>query len=81
LSVQFKRRNSEKTKWEEAKAVAALLEAADSWDGRPTIHPSALAAEVETVRMTIADAIAVFDGAIPRTSPMDFAPLVDHRKL
>ena len=40
LGGQFKRRNSKRTKWEDAKAVAAVLETADSWSGKPVIHAS-----------------------------------------
>ena len=61
LDGQFKRRNSNHTKWEEAKAVAAVLEKAESWDGRPVTHASPPSSpEVETSRVKIADAVAVF---------------------
>jgi integrase len=60
LGGQFKRRNSNHTKWEEAKAVAAVLETADSWDGKPVIHVSAAPPEPQTSRVKIADAVAVF---------------------
>ena len=54
LAGQFKRRNSNHTKWEEAKAIAAGLETADSWDGRPVIHASPLSSlEVEPSRVRI----------------------------
>jgi integrase len=61
LARQFKRRNSNHTKWEEAKAVAAVLETADCWDGKPVIRLSPPSSpEVETSRVKIADAVAVF---------------------
>jgi len=59
LNRQFKRRNSEQTKWEDAKAVAAALEAADSWDGKPVI-PSVPIAEPQPGRIKIVEAVTVF---------------------
>lgn len=60
LNGQFKRRNSEQPKWEDAKAVAAVLETADSWDGKPVIHPSVPAPEAQRTRIKIAEAVTVF---------------------
>jgi hypothetical protein len=60
LGGQFKRRNSNHTKWEEAKAVAAVLETANSWAGRPMIHPCEPPPDVETSRIRIVDALAIF---------------------
>jgi hypothetical protein len=50
LNRQFKRRNSEQTKWEDAKVAAAALEAADSWDGKPVIQPCVPIAEPQPGR-------------------------------
>jgi len=61
LDRQFKRRNTEQFRWEEAKAVAASFEVAGNWEGKVAPPPSAGAApEPARGRVTIADAAAVF---------------------
>lgn len=64
LGGKFKRRNTERTAWTDAKAVVAGWEAARSWDGVPEFvppEPTASPAPPEaTARVTISDAIAAF---------------------
>jgi hypothetical protein len=60
LKARFKRQNSHQTKWEDAKAFAAILEAADSWDGKkPVIVPTTAAPVADAGRMRISYAQAV----------------------
>jgi integrase len=56
---QINRRQTGKSDWEEAKALAAAWEAADSWDGKAEPAPAPVAATVPG-RITIADAVRVF---------------------
>ncbi|MGA7410670.1 MAG: site-specific integrase [Bryobacteraceae bacterium] len=61
LGGRFRRRNSEQTKWEDAKVVAAALEVVNSWDGKPIVVPAVAAPEEsQPRRVTIVDACAVF---------------------
>jgi integrase len=59
LGGQFNRRQTGKTDWDEAKAVAAQWEAAGSWDGKPKPKPEPAPAPASR-RITIDDAIKVF---------------------
>src|SRR5579862_9833819 len=65
LGGQFRRKNTERTEWAEAKALAAAWELAQSWDG-PAPASAALPAppdtapEAKTGRITIADAVKAF---------------------
>ncbi len=63
LNGQFKRKNTERASWSDAKAIAAEWEKTGSWDGTPTSPPPPQPATVEkpvATRMTLADAIKVF---------------------
>jgi integrase len=64
LGGKFKRRNTERTAWIEAKSVVEGWEAARSWDGfsNPTQTPSPPVQEVTShpSRIAISDAIAAF---------------------
>lgn len=61
LNRQFKRRNTEQFRWEEAKTVAASLELAGNWDGKRVVPAPGVATPDPTrSRVTIADAAAVF---------------------
>jgi integrase len=59
LGGKFNRRQTGKSDWEEAKALAAAWETADSWDGRGEPTPAPVTAPVPG-RITIADAVRVF---------------------
>jgi len=64
LNRKFKRQNTERTCWEEAKILARMWEDADSWDGRrkgqqavptvPDVQPASCS------RIAITDAVAAF---------------------
>jgi site-specific recombinase XerD len=60
LTGNFKRKNTEHTQWEEAKAVALVWETSGSWDGKPVVQAMSSAPNPEPVRIKIADASAVF---------------------
>ena len=60
LSGQFKRRNTEQFRWEEARAVAAALELSGCWDANLVAPPPAIPAPEQCGRVTLADAAAVF---------------------
>ncbi len=60
LSGRFNRRQTGKTDWDEAKAVAAQWEAAGSWDGKPKPQPEPPAPAPASRRITLDDAIKVF---------------------
>src|ERR1700720_2649147 len=53
LARRFKRRDTGRTTWEEARAVAALWEKAGSWDEDVPATPLAPAAEPGAKRITI----------------------------
>jgi len=59
LGGKFNRRQTGKSDWEEAKALAAAWEAADSWDGKAEPPPPPVTAAVPG-RITLADAVRVF---------------------
>ena len=59
LGGKFNRKHTGKTDWNEAKAVVAVWENADSWDGKA--HPASAAVPPAVPgRITIADAVKVF---------------------
>jgi integrase len=64
LGGKFNRRHTGKADWDEAKAVAAVWEQADSWDGKaqpePAAPPPNPAADALPRHITIADAAKVF---------------------
>jgi hypothetical protein len=63
MAGSFKRKNTERFKWDDAKSVAAAWEAAARWDGNFKLPPSFVAtvpALPAAGRMAIADASAVF---------------------
>lgn len=61
LGGKFKRKQTGKSDWEQAKALAAAWEDADSWDGKPAVQPAPEPPEEpQPKRITIADAIKVF---------------------
>ncbi len=61
LNGKFNRRQTGKAEWDEAKALAALLEKANSWDDQSNIEPPLPpTAEATPTRITIARAIALF---------------------
>jgi len=62
LGGQFSRKQTGKANWEEAKAVAAVWESAQSWDGRTKIEDSAAPAPelAAPERLTIERAIQAF---------------------
>jgi integrase len=63
LAGSFKRKNTERFKWDEAKSVASAWEAAGWWDGKFKLTPSVAAAAPALPapgRMAIGDACAVF---------------------
>jgi len=59
LGRKFNRKQTGKSDWQEAKALAAAWEAADSWDGKAEPPTAPVAAPVRA-RITIADAVRVF---------------------
>ncbi|WP_321476606.1 tyrosine-type recombinase/integrase [uncultured Paludibaculum sp.] len=64
LNGQFKRKNTERTTWDEAKPVVRGWEGVGSWDGpsNPMAQerPTPEAASLDSGRVTIADAMAAF---------------------
>src|ERR1039457_3555197 len=56
----FKRKNTERTVWDEAKAVAAAWEGSDSWNGNPVPPSVPIAPAAAPGRITIAGATNVF---------------------
>jgi integrase len=60
LDGRFSRRQTGKSDWEEAKAVAAEWESAGSWEGRAKPKPEAPAAAPVSSRITINEAIKIF---------------------
>src|ERR1700744_3360972 len=58
LGGKFNRKQTGKSDWDEAKALVALWEGADAWDGRPALPPAPVAEG--PARISIADAVAVF---------------------
>ena len=60
LGGQFKRRNTEQFRREEARAVAAALELAGCWDAILLAPPLAIPEPEQCGRVTLADAAAVF---------------------
>lgn len=64
LTGQFKRKNTERTTWDEAKPLVRTWEDAGSWDGpAEKVAPQSVAPDAPAQasgRMTIADAIAAF---------------------
>jgi site-specific recombinase XerD len=60
LTGNFKRKNTEHTRWEEAKAVALVWETSGSWDGKPVVQAMSSAPTPQPARIKIADASAVF---------------------
>lgn len=59
LAGQFKRKFTGKSDWEQARAVVAQWESAQSWDGRPKAAPAPQPAKQET-RITVEEAITAF---------------------
>ena len=82
LNGQFKRKNTERTAWPEAKAIVAEWEAVGSWTGPlkpvepPTVAPPP--ADTSPSRITIADAIQAYL-AIREGSRIAPATLRKHR--
>jgi site-specific recombinase XerD len=61
LSGKFSRKKTGKSDWDEAKAVVAIWEAAQSWDGVPKVEaPVPPAPEPDASRVTIERAIKAF---------------------
>jgi hypothetical protein len=60
LNGQFRRRNTEQFRWDEARAVASALELSECWDGKLISPPPATPEPEQAARMTIAEAAAVF---------------------
>ncbi len=64
LGGRFKRRNTERTSWDEAKALAHAWEDAGSWDGRAAVNapeaPSVDTAPQAPRPITTADALSAF---------------------
>jgi integrase len=62
LAGSFKRRNTERFLWEEARSIAVAWEAAGRWDGKVELPLAVAAAPVQPApgRVTITDACAVF---------------------
>jgi integrase len=60
LKGQFKRRNTEQFRWEEARAVAVALEVSGCWDGNLISPPPPGPEPEQPGRMTLAAAAAVF---------------------
>jgi integrase len=59
LGGKFNRKQTGKSDWDEAKALAAALEQAGAWDGKTEPPPSPVPTTV-SARITIADAVQVF---------------------
>jgi integrase len=59
LAGKFSRKQTGKSNWDEAKAVVAAWQDAESWEGKPLPAPPPRT-EGEAERVTIADALAVF---------------------
>jgi integrase len=59
LAGKFNRKQTGTSNWDEAKALAAVWQAAEAWDGKPapTVPPKT---EEETNRVSISDAVTVF---------------------
>ena len=60
LGRKFSRKQTGKSDWKEAKAVVAVWEAAQSWDGPVTVEPAPESPAPASGRITIANAIAAF---------------------
>jgi hypothetical protein len=61
LSGKFNRKQTGKSDWDQAKALAASWERANSWDGKPAMPPAPEPQEAaQPKRITIADAIKIF---------------------
>lgn len=81
LSGKFKRANTEKTNWADAKAVIAAWEAARSWNGTPvaiTVAPAPAQEAVHSSRISIDEAIAAFL-AVREGSGISASTLRKHR--
>jgi integrase len=59
IDGKFKRKYTGKSDWDEAKAITAVWEETQSWDGQPQPEPAPVIAP-GPVRITIADAAKVF---------------------
>ncbi len=61
LGGKFNRKQTSKSNWDEAKALVAAWEAADTWEGKPVVQPLPKPQqETERKRITIVDAVKVF---------------------
>jgi integrase len=61
LGGKFNRKQTGKSDWDEAKALVAAWETADSWDGKPVVQPvPELREGAQPKSITIADAVKVF---------------------
>ena len=60
LAGTFKRKNTERFKWDEAKTMASVWEAAGRWDRTAKLPPTAIAAAPAVGRISIVNACAVF---------------------
>jgi integrase/recombinase XerD len=60
LAGKFKRKNTERDNWGDAKAMAAQFDAAGNWDGKLNAPPPEPIATSVTARMTIERAVSVF---------------------
>lgn len=58
LARKFNRKQTGKSDWDEAKALVALWEDANSWDGKVALPPAAISSQPD--RVTLSDAVAVF---------------------
>jgi integrase len=60
LGGKFNRKQTGKSDWDQAKALIAAWQAADSWDGKVALPPPEPAPASSQDRITIADAVKVF---------------------
>lgn len=60
LQGKFKRTTTGQWEWDQAHAIAARYEAANSWNGQPISIPSPPVADIPPKRTTISEAVAAF---------------------